>query len=91
MGVPHRIGASRLQHISQILQTQVPFFFEGAPRCAPGLRLRIALGRLSSLVSADDAPVLVRRGLGIPDVRDVAGQLPGTEGLARVPNGLAVD
>jgi transcriptional regulator with XRE-family HTH domain len=25
------IGASRLQHISQILQVPVPFFFEGAP------------------------------------------------------------
>jgi transcriptional regulator with XRE-family HTH domain len=27
----NRISASRLQHISQILQVQVPFFFEGAP------------------------------------------------------------
>jgi transcriptional regulator with XRE-family HTH domain len=27
----NRIGASRLQHISQILQVLVPFFFEGAP------------------------------------------------------------
>jgi transcriptional regulator with XRE-family HTH domain len=27
----NRIGAGRLQHISQILQVQVPFFFEGAP------------------------------------------------------------
>jgi transcriptional regulator with XRE-family HTH domain len=26
-----RIGASRLQHISLILQVPVPFFFEGAP------------------------------------------------------------
>jgi transcriptional regulator with XRE-family HTH domain len=26
-----RIGASRLKHISQILQVPVPFFFEGAP------------------------------------------------------------
>ena len=26
-----RIGAGRLQHISQILQVTVPFFFEGAP------------------------------------------------------------
>src|SRR5277367_6609496 len=31
----NRIGASRLQHISQILQVQVPFFFEGVP-AAPG-------------------------------------------------------
>jgi len=27
----NRIGASRLQHISQILQVPVPFYFEGAP------------------------------------------------------------
>ena len=27
----NRIGAARLQHISQILQVTVPFFFEGAP------------------------------------------------------------
>lgn len=28
----NRMGASRLQHISHILQVPVPFFFEGAPR-----------------------------------------------------------
>jgi transcriptional regulator with XRE-family HTH domain len=33
----NRIGASRLHHISQILQVSVPFFFEGAP-AAPGVR-----------------------------------------------------
>jgi transcriptional regulator with XRE-family HTH domain len=33
----NRISASRLQHISQILQVPVPFFFQGAPP-APGLR-----------------------------------------------------
>src|SRR3982074_2500536 len=27
----NRVGASRLQHISQILQVPVAFFFEGAP------------------------------------------------------------
>jgi transcriptional regulator with XRE-family HTH domain len=32
----NRIGASRLQHISQILQVPVPFFFEGGP-AAPDL------------------------------------------------------
>jgi len=32
----NRIGASRLQQISQILQVSVSFFFEGAPS-APGL------------------------------------------------------
>jgi transcriptional regulator with XRE-family HTH domain len=33
----NRIGAGRLQHISQILQVPVPFFFEGAP-VEPGIR-----------------------------------------------------
>jgi transcriptional regulator with XRE-family HTH domain len=33
----NRISASRLQHISQILQVPVPFFFEGAP-AATGVR-----------------------------------------------------
>ena len=28
----NRIGASRLQHISHILQVPVPYFFEGAPQ-----------------------------------------------------------
>jgi transcriptional regulator with XRE-family HTH domain len=33
----NRIGASRLQHISHILQVPVPFFFDGAPHL-PGQR-----------------------------------------------------
>jgi transcriptional regulator with XRE-family HTH domain len=32
----NRISASRLQHISQILQVPAPFFFEGAPGGADG-------------------------------------------------------
>jgi transcriptional regulator with XRE-family HTH domain len=36
----NRIGASRLQHISHILQIPVPFFFEGAPH-VPGQPERI--------------------------------------------------
>jgi transcriptional regulator with XRE-family HTH domain len=35
----NRIGASRLQHISDILQVPVPFFFEGAPDL-PGQPMR---------------------------------------------------
>jgi transcriptional regulator with XRE-family HTH domain len=34
----NRIGASRLQHISQILRVPVPFFFEGAPDAGGGKR-----------------------------------------------------
>jgi transcriptional regulator with XRE-family HTH domain len=33
----NRIGASRVQHISQILQVPVAFFFEGAPDLQPQL------------------------------------------------------
>ena len=33
----NRIGASRLQQISQILQVPVAFFFEGAPHLAGGI------------------------------------------------------
>jgi transcriptional regulator with XRE-family HTH domain len=43
----NRISASRLQHISQILQVQVPFFFEGAPAAA---------GIASMAVEKADAP-----------------------------------
>src|SRR6516162_6776863 len=32
----NRISASRLQHLSQILQVPVPFFFEGAPAASAG-------------------------------------------------------
>jgi transcriptional regulator with XRE-family HTH domain len=32
----NRVSASRLQHISQVLQVPVPFFFEGAPGGAEG-------------------------------------------------------
>jgi transcriptional regulator with XRE-family HTH domain len=35
----NRISASRLQHLSQILQVPVPFFFEGAP-AGPASRQR---------------------------------------------------
>jgi transcriptional regulator with XRE-family HTH domain len=34
----NRIGASRLQQISQILQVPVAFFFEGAPNVTSGTR-----------------------------------------------------
>jgi len=33
----NRISASRLQHMSQILQVPVPFFFEGAPGATDGM------------------------------------------------------
>jgi transcriptional regulator with XRE-family HTH domain len=43
----NRISASRLQHLSQILQVPVPFFFEGAPA---------AFGVSQAAKGAADAP-----------------------------------
>ena len=47
----NRIGASRLQHISHILQVPVPFFFEGAPHPPGQLE---GIGNLPSPAYASD-------------------------------------
>jgi transcriptional regulator with XRE-family HTH domain len=47
----NRIGASRLQHISQILQVPVPFFFEGAPSAPTEGNGRSAEAPLPSYIS----------------------------------------
>jgi transcriptional regulator with XRE-family HTH domain len=46
----NRIGASRLQHISQILQVPISFFFEGAPKL-PGARIKNGAAPSPSYVS----------------------------------------
>jgi transcriptional regulator with XRE-family HTH domain len=46
----NRIGASRLQHIAQILQVPVPFFFEGAPHL-PGQPEEIGAPAMPTYVS----------------------------------------
>ncbi len=46
----NRIGASRLQHISHILQVPVSFFFEGAPR-PPGAPVENGAAPSPSFVS----------------------------------------
>ena len=46
----NRIGASRLQHISQILQVPISFFFEGAPKL-PGARIKNGAAQSPSYVS----------------------------------------
>jgi transcriptional regulator with XRE-family HTH domain len=38
-----RISASRLQHISEILQVEVPFFFEGSPHAGEDTMHKSAL------------------------------------------------
>src|SRR6516164_6330509 len=48
----NRIGASRLQQISQILQVPVSFFFEDAPNVKPGPMARnMPPRRLTSWIS----------------------------------------
>jgi transcriptional regulator with XRE-family HTH domain len=50
----NRISASRLQHLSQILQIPVPFFFEGAP-AASGIRSSVEkTAEASSFSYVDD-------------------------------------
>jgi len=70
----NRIGASRLQHISQILQVPVPFFFEGAPAASAGPVAHAAAGALSSSYVADflatsDGLSLVKAFMSIEDTK----------------------
>jgi transcriptional regulator with XRE-family HTH domain len=48
----NRVSASRLQHMSQILQVPVPFFFEGAPGGAEGELRGLQALRLTSTNSS---------------------------------------
>src|ERR1700745_1766565 len=49
----NRISASRLQHLSQILQVPVPFFFEGAPVAIMGSVAKTPAGDPSSSYVSD--------------------------------------
>ena len=50
----NRIGASRLQQISHILQVPVSFFFEGAPSVPGGARVAEGLGEAPSPAYVSD-------------------------------------
>jgi transcriptional regulator with XRE-family HTH domain len=70
----NRIGASRLQHISQILQVPVPFFFEGAPTASAGPVAPAPADALSSSYVADflatsDGLSLVKAFMSIEDTK----------------------
>jgi transcriptional regulator with XRE-family HTH domain len=63
----NRISASRLQHISQILQVPVPFFFEGAPggsEGAPGVPSYI-----NEFLATSDGIALVKAFTRIEDAK----------------------
>jgi len=63
----NRIGASRLQHMSQILQVPVSFFFEGVPGGvdgAPGTPIGA-----NEFLATSDGLALARAFMRIPDAK----------------------
>jgi transcriptional regulator with XRE-family HTH domain len=71
----NRISASRLQHISQILQVPVPFFFEGAPAAsgvrpsAKGTADAPSPAYVSDFLATSDGLALVKAFRGIEDAK----------------------
>jgi transcriptional regulator with XRE-family HTH domain len=68
----NRIGASRLQQISQILQVPVAFFFEGAPilsggTVAEGLQEAASPAYVSDFLATSDGLSLTKAFMRIPD------------------------
>ena len=67
-----RMGASRLQHISDILQVPVPFFFEGAPDL-PGQPMRFggapSPAYVSEFLATNDGLTLTKAFMRIKDIR----------------------
>lgn len=69
----NRIGASRLQQISQILQVSVSFFFEGAPS-APGLQTdglaeAPSPAYVADFLATSDGLALTKAFMGIKDAK----------------------
>jgi len=68
----NRIGASRLQHISQILQVPVSFFFEGAPEIpgqVTGLNETPSPAYVSDFLATSDGLALTKAFISIPEGR----------------------
>ena len=66
----NRIGASRLQHISRILQVPVSFFFDGAPEIpgqATGLSEAPSLSYVSDFLATSDGLALTKAFTRIKD------------------------
>ena len=86
----NRIGASRLQQISHILQVPVAFFFEGAPHLAGGPSLQDLEGApsptyVSDFLATSDGLSLTKAFMRIPDPKlrrrivDLVQQIAGEE------------
>lgn len=68
----NRIGASRLQQISEILQVPVSFFFEGAPNLsasADGLHEAPSPAYVSDFLATSDGLALTKAFMRIKDAR----------------------
>jgi transcriptional regulator with XRE-family HTH domain len=89
----NRVSASRLQHLSQILQVPVPFFFEGAPavfgvsKAAKGTADAPSPAYVTDFLATSDGLALVKAFMCIEDaklrraiVRLVEGIAPETGG-----------
>ena len=87
----NRIGASRLQQISQILQVPVAFFFEGAPHLAggpvpEGTEHAPSPAYVSDFLATSDGLSLTKAFMRIPDAKlrrrivDLVQQIAGEEG-----------
>src|SRR6202167_1119799 len=86
----NRIGASRLQQISHILQVPVAFFFEGAPHVAggpapEGLENAPSPAYVSDFLATSDGLSLTKAFMRIPDAKlrrrivDLVQQIAGEE------------
>jgi transcriptional regulator with XRE-family HTH domain len=66
----NRIGASRLQQISQILQVPVSFFFEGAPSDRPeGFGEAPSPSYVTDFLATSDGLTLVKAFMRIPNAK----------------------
>jgi transcriptional regulator with XRE-family HTH domain len=71
----NRVSASRLQHLSQILQVPVPFFFEGAPaatgipQAAKGTADASSPDYVSDFLATSDGLSLVKAFMCIEDAK----------------------
>jgi transcriptional regulator with XRE-family HTH domain len=68
----NRIGASRLQHISHILQVPVPFFFEGAPQLpgqSKGIGKLPSPAYVSDFLASRDGLALTKAFMAIKEIR----------------------
>jgi transcriptional regulator with XRE-family HTH domain len=65
----NRISASRLQHMSQILQVPVTFFFEGAPHARVHHHDAPSLEYISDYLATSDGLNLTKAFMQIPDAK----------------------